>query len=1165
MASTRQRLDALRDQAQAIILARQDPGTGLLPASTAVTVHGDYTHAWVRDNVYSILAVWALARAYRRHDPAQAQALEAPVVRLMRGLLAAMMRQAHKVQRFKHSQSPLDALHAKYDTARGEVVVGDADWGHLQLDATALYLLMLAQMSAGGLAIVTTPAEAAFVQNLAYYLAKAWRTPDYGIWERGHKRNEGRAELNASSVGMAKAALEAIDGFEPLPGQAPPVLVVADDIAHARSTLQALLPRESESKETDAALLSIVGYPAHAVDDPALAQRTRQTVLDQLAGRHGCKRFLRDGHQTAVEDPARLHYEPGELQRFEHIESEWPLFFTYLLVEAALAGETGEAVRWRDRLEGLMQESGGQRLLPELYAVPADCVDAERLQPGSQARLPNANLPLVWAQSLYLVGVLLQEGHVSADDIDPLGRRRQATAANDAEGATVLLCLLAEDDLVAARLAARGLAVQTLAAVAPVQVHDAARLAGDLASLGCEPALGLDGRPPQPLGSLATCCVFVRDSTRSLCLPAFMRQRGSWLALDNRLLAEEIATEIAALQQHARSGGAPLMPLLLTASMLDAPGVDSLLAALLGWAQGRQPGVRVGPLNALLPAARHCRLPASSVAMTAPPPLPAPTVASGPAFSLPWDEAATRALNAERLAALAAVGDEDELLRLLQGSRNPYEQAELLAALWRRGGPAHDTGPGTTVRGLTEALYARARQARRWALVRRMAGLLDLHDEALEDAVADIVVRGKRIALGRAYSADAVVTRPLANAELQALLRRHGGDDSRGRVLIEEIVLLLGLLVKADARLFDGMLTLRPWQAMLLLTGWLAREHAITPAEALSHLLDLSPHALLGRLREVIAHGQALAANLVQVQALHVTVGPRRLVEVDFDAADDPPLTPEQGGWLAWREVNGVIAAMPADFHEQTWELLQHCPALVIGDQLDGSNRIDSRLARADSTPQRTRLCAAAGRPAGPHPGARVPAVDNRGAARPGRRRARQPRLAPGRRIGAGRADRQRGTPGLAGCRRHGHLHRPHRTGLGRFLRAGAAPRGALRAGGAALPDGSRRRSVGRAPARDVEHRPGGEAAVVAGQPGHHGGNFGRHQEAAHRDLAEHVVDVGLRHLVEHGRLGHGRGDGVDEDALGGGFLGQALGQRDQAGLAGAVVAGVGVAFLAGH
>ena len=43
----RSRLDDYYGQAETIILARQDPVTGLLPASTAVTVHGDYTHAWV--------------------------------------------------------------------------------------------------------------------------------------------------------------------------------------------------------------------------------------------------------------------------------------------------------------------------------------------------------------------------------------------------------------------------------------------------------------------------------------------------------------------------------------------------------------------------------------------------------------------------------------------------------------------------------------------------------------------------------------------------------------------------------------------------------------------------------------------------------------------------------------------------------------------------------------------------------------------------------------------------------------------------------------------------------------------------------------------------------------------------------------------------------------
>lgn len=71
-------------------------------------------------------------------------------VKLMRGLLMAMMQQKDKVERFKISQNPLDALHAKYSSTTGQSVVGDSEWGHLQIDAVSLYLLVLAQMTASG-------------------------------------------------------------------------------------------------------------------------------------------------------------------------------------------------------------------------------------------------------------------------------------------------------------------------------------------------------------------------------------------------------------------------------------------------------------------------------------------------------------------------------------------------------------------------------------------------------------------------------------------------------------------------------------------------------------------------------------------------------------------------------------------------------------------------------------------------------------------------------------------------------------------------------------------------------------------------------------------------------------------------------------------------------
>lgn len=39
--------------------------------------------------------------------------------------------------------------------------------------------------------------EVDFIQNLVYYIERAYRTPDYGMWERGSRDNIGRRELHA--------------------------------------------------------------------------------------------------------------------------------------------------------------------------------------------------------------------------------------------------------------------------------------------------------------------------------------------------------------------------------------------------------------------------------------------------------------------------------------------------------------------------------------------------------------------------------------------------------------------------------------------------------------------------------------------------------------------------------------------------------------------------------------------------------------------------------------------------------------------------------------------------------------------------------------------------------------------------------------------------------
>ncbi len=957
-ASAVDRLDTLHTQVQAIILSRQDARTGLLPASTAITVHGDYTHAWVRDNVYSILAVWALALAYRRIEVSRADMLGERVVALMRGLLHAMMRQSAKVERFKHTQHPLDALHAKYDTATGEPVVGDSEWGHLQIDATAIFVLMLARMSASGLAIVREPSEVALVQNLVWYLAKAWRTPDFGIWERGHKRNEGQAEINGSSVGMAKAALEAIDGFDPLPGTAPAIHVLADDIARARTTLEGLLPRESISKETDAALLSIVGFPAFAVEDTRLRSRTRNIIVRKLQGRDGCKRFLRDGHQTVLEDHARMHYEPGELQRFEHIESEWPLFFAYLLLDALLRGHATDAALYRQRLDELMQERDGQLLLPELYLVPAESVAAERLQPGSQQRVPNENVPLVWAQSLYVVGALLQEGFIDAAALRPARRRGARRPASEAP---VQVALLAADELVRARLAAHGLDSETPAQVSPIRLCNTTALERAFGRLGEYRELGLSGRPIERLGGLTTSQVFTCGGERMLVLPALFERRSSYRTLDNRLLVDEMRAELAYIRRHWRRSEHALFVVWITEAMLEAGGSDVLLAFLkqLGGnagEQGADPGVQLGPLASSLPQAAQARVDwLDALPLDEPPGTDAPRADGMPA----WDEAATRPLTAPRALALAQVDSLIELEALLAKSRNPYEQIDILALLWRQHGHA-PVAP--ELRGAVESLHARASRLRLWGVVRRAAGLLELHDESLENAVAQIVMSQRRVGVGRTHAPQAIIATPLGLAEIVARLREHGGDDPRVRVLIEEIVLCLGTLLKAEQELFAGMLTLRAWHLLLLLTADLAREHGVTQAQAFDHLLDISPHAILGRLREVITREQAMTGQLARLQSLPHASGADALVRLSLpiraepvgEAGSVPAVAAGGEDWAAWRQMTGVITRVPDNFYERVWDLLKHCRGLVIGDPLDLHNGLDSQLARADMTAAET-------------------------------------------------------------------------------------------------------------------------------------------------------------------------------------------------------------------
>ncbi|KAG6803926.1 phosphorylase b kinase regulatory subunit alpha isoform X1 [Apis mellifera caucasica] len=598
------RLDYYQRIVHKIIMKHQNAVTGLFPASP------ENNHAWVRDNVYCILAVWGLSMAYKKiadadEDRAKTYELEQSCVKLMRGLLMAMMQQKEKVEQFKSSQNPCDALHAKYSSVNGQTVVGDTEWGHLQIDAISLYLLILAQMTASGLQIVFNLDEVAFIQNLVFYIESAYCTPDYGIWERGDKTNHGLPELNASSIGMAKAAMEAmneLDLFGARGGPTSVIHVLADEAQKCQAVLQSMLPRESNSKELDSGLLSVISFPAFAVDEPNLIQLTRDAITKKLQGHYGCKRFLRDGYKTPKEDPNRLYYEPWELRIFENIECEWPLFFCYLIVDYCFQGNKDAVIEYTKQLEQIMiKAEDGIKLVPELYSVETANVSAEYAEPGSQKRIALGRCPFMWAQSLYILGKLLQEGFLAVGELDPLNRRLCSEKKPDV---VVQVVILAEDAEIREKIAQHDIHVQTIAEVAPIEVQPAKVLSHLYTYLGRNKKLGLSGRKSRDVGILSTSKLYSLNDKIFAFTPQLTDMTRFYIASDYELMIDIFKGEINFLKSSWQNMlGRPLVVMPLKNIHLDQGKIPlAMITTMKKLKSGYINGTRVslGNLNDFL-------------------------------------------------------------------------------------------------------------------------------------------------------------------------------------------------------------------------------------------------------------------------------------------------------------------------------------------------------------------------------------------------------------------------------------------------------------------------------------------------------------------------------------------------------------------------------------
>lgn len=916
-------LDRLFRAVENIVLNRQHPVTGLLPASTAVNSHGDYTDAWVRDNVYSILCIWVLGMAYRRKDdPERCDQLEQATIKLMRGLLMSMMRQSSKVEKFKQTLDKNHALHAKYDTNTGLEVVADDAWGHLQIDATSLYLLMLAQMTASGLRIIRTFDEVDFIQNLVYYIASAYRTPDFGIWERGNKINNGKTEINASSVGMAKAALQALDGFNLFGKDASPRAVVhsvADAISLARNTLARLLPRESLSKETDSALLSIIGFPAFAVGDKTLVTKTRDTILGKLSGNYGCKRFLWDGHQTALEESSRLYYEHSELASFEHIESEWPLFFTYLFIHALFDGNETTAKHYRDKIESLMVDVAGEKLIPELYLVPKDSIEAEKQKPRSQPRVPNQNVPLVWAQSLYYVGLLLDEGLVSRDDVDPLRMRRRSRQLSKTQ---IALVVLAENQKVKAQLAQYGVIAETLQDIRPINVLTAPSLVEAYVHVGANRRLGLTGRPRRRLQSLATSQIYEINGKSCFCLSWVQSEYSDYRNYDAQLMANNIERELAHIRTHWMNQEIAVFTWLVDEHFCSAHNAEVLFRTLRDL-QLRTRSEQVGYASAKL-AIRASRV----NRMVAPDFQLVPVTKNGSE-----NPVASLFLEREHLDARA-----QNLLECLdvESELTCYRTLEVFLDQF----PPHTILEGGSkplaVADLVRHIYYQAQSKCYWLLARFCYARLGQFPLDLTDGLTLLVARHVAVVLGKGKINSVAIEAPIAYGDLVECLNKLYFNPLE-RALAQELLAALGTIMRVEQHLFDGLRSIMVQNLMMLCAQ---ASDETTEMDILLTLGAMAPSRIMGKVHDILnqqhlEYTRGLNAGFFSKDGQFGSAGNRLAADTD---------------WFEWRVARGSITRLDDGLLKDLWASLHCAQTLVFGDRGSQEYVLDCELVRSSMT-----------------------------------------------------------------------------------------------------------------------------------------------------------------------------------------------------------------------
>nr|CAI5845347.1 unnamed protein product [Callosobruchus analis] len=903
---TVRQLDIYYGMVKRQLLQYQSPITGLFPV-----LSNDKEVGSVRESIYCAAAVWGLYQAYRRIDDDRGKSYELgqSTVKCMRGILECWMKQAPRIELFKKNQCNTHALHIKFHLTTGHEVYSDSEYNHLQIDVVSIYLLFLVQMITSGLQIIYTQDEVAFVQNLVYYVERAYRTPDYGMWERGSKYNDGSAEIHASSIGLAKSALEAINGCNLFGEKGASWSVVYVDIdAHNRnrSIFETLLPRESCSKDVDSSLLPTISFPAFSTHEEMLYQKTKSNIVNTLKGNYGFKRYVRDGFKTVIENPKKRYYEKGEIKNFEKIECEWPLFYIFMIIDGVFKTIPDQIQEYQDLLkERIMVDHHGDPVIPMFFYVPEESMEKEKQEPNTCTRKPYTDGGLyLWNQAMFILSELLTAGLLHINELDPVRRYlpsynrprkggRYSAFQGTATDLVVQIVLIAESMRLQAMMATYGIQTQTPHEVEPVQIWSSTQLVKVYQNLGVNHKLKLQGRPVRPVGALGTSKIYRIAGNTVLCYPIIFEVSDFYLYRDMALLIDDIKTELQFVGRYWRLSGRPTVCLLIREEHMRDPQFKQMLDLLAMLKKGYCDSVkvRIGRLQNLISSSCVEHLDFMNLLDESNEDYPHFKQLEHDYIGYQSLTDVPRILNfQDELKDYSHYSSKttNEIVEAVMHIESIYAKCQLLGILLKREGRTYKVQSNTVEEHL-QSLYHKAGCLRHWAAVRYTSSLLHHHVDSISPFITAVLVHGKQLTVGVVGQKETVFDKPMTPAEIQSVMYSTVQPyDVIQAVLQQEIILYCGRLISTNPELFRGILKIR--------VGWVL--------EAMKYYL-----ALFGQEKKLEDHSPYEVRQL-----LYKVLSIKEWTNTEV-------LTPRRR-----RQLEGCLCRVPASFYNQVWDVMTRTP-----------------------------------------------------------------------------------------------------------------------------------------------------------------------------------------------------------------------------------------------